>query len=35
MKDGDRTGSAVIFWLWMTVTVGGLATMFAIVIGGR
>lgn len=35
MKDRDATRPAVIFWLWMIVTAGGLAAMFAIVIGGR
>lgn len=28
-------GPAVVFWVWMTVTFGGLAIMFAIIIGGR
>ncbi|MGN7977685.1 hypothetical protein ACTJJ4_08940 [Microbacterium sp. 22195] len=28
-------GPAVVFWTWMTVTFGGLAIMFAIIIGGR
>jgi len=28
-------GPAVVFWVWMMVTFGGLAIMFAIIIGGR
>lgn len=28
-------GQAIVFWLWMTVTAGGLAVMLVIVIAGR
>ncbi|MDT0158296.1 hypothetical protein Q9R19_11720 [Microbacterium sp. ARD32] len=28
-------GPTIVFWLWLTVTFGGLAAMMAIVIGGR
>jgi hypothetical protein len=33
MTQRNETGPAIVFWLWMAVTVGGLAVMFTIVIG--